>query len=552
MKKKRFAGLRDILPGLILSLGLSFMLFLYAPLELFLTNREDFWFSAGQLMGYQILFFLCAFLVCGLLLILARRMGSLALRIVTALLCWLLICFYVQGNFLVSNLPGLDGSQVDWGAFPMERMKSLLCWVLGALAVALTAWKLGPRRFGRFSCFLGAGLTLMLGLTLAVLALTGSGEKREVLASTDLELLEVSEKENFLIIHLDALDACAFEQVIAGDPGFPEDFRDFTYYDNAMSGYPYTRCSVAQILTGRWYEGQERFDPFLDESLQAAPLFQALERKGYRQNLYLSDSIYLSRELYEGRITNLRPDEAVPTSGREMMLMGPRMTAVKYAPWDLKRLGYRLQDILPVIRGARDTDSYSFFTSSNTDFYDRLCRDGAITTNAAPGVFKYILLEGAHVPYRYDRDMNVIENGTYAQNIEASLTIARAFLRQLKEADAYDSSVIVFLADHGFNEDYDDSNLRQHPMLMIKGRGEEKPFTVSNIPVSYSDLQEAFVKLLEGSGGDACFDIPEGQARQRRFLNYDWRDLTYFEEFVQTGQAEDRDTLLPTGRIFGD
>ena len=31
---------------------------------------------------------------------------------------------------------------------------------------------------------------------------------------------------------------------------------------------------------------------------------------------------------------------------------------------------------------------------------------------------------------------------------------------------------------------------------------------------------------------------------------YEWTDLNYFEEYVQTGQAEDMDTLLPTGRIF--
>ena len=552
MKAEKKKRLLPLLPGMLLSLGLSFMLFLYAPFELYLTNRDDFWFSAGQLLGNQLLFFFGSLLLSLLVLMLARRLGGVPLRLVTALLCWLLICFYVQGNFLVSRLPGLDGSQVSWGAYPAERLKSLLCWLLGAVLVALPAWKLGPRGFGRLSCFLGAGLTLMLALTLGVLALSGGSGKREVLASTDLELLEFSKQDNFLILHLDAVDACAFEQVIAGDPDFTGDFRDFTYYDNAMSGYPYTKCSVAQILTGQWYEGQERFDSFLDGSLQEAPLFRALEDRSYRQELYLSDSIYLSRDLYEGRIANLRPDEAVPTSKREMMLMGPRMTAVKYAPWDLKRLGYRLQDILPVIRGSRDTDDYRFFSSSNAVFFEKLQGDGAVTVREEPGVFKYVLLEGAHVPYRYDRDMNIIENGSYTQNIEASLTIARTLLQRMKDAGVYDRSVIVILADHGFNEDYDDSNLRQHPMLLIKGRGEEKPFTVDSSPVSYADLQDAFVRLLDGCAGDACFTLSGEQARERRFLNYDWRDLTYFEEFVQTGRAEDRDTLLPTGRVFGN
>ena len=31
---------------------------------------------------------------------------------------------------------------------------------------------------------------------------------------------------------------------------------------------------------------------------------------------------------------------------------------------------------------------------------------------------------------------------------------------------------------------------------------------------------------------------------------YEWTDPDYFEEYVQTGQAEDMDTLVPTGRVF--
>ena len=45
-EKSKKAG---ILPGLVCAFSLCFLLFIYAPFELFLTNQLEFWFSAGQL-----------------------------------------------------------------------------------------------------------------------------------------------------------------------------------------------------------------------------------------------------------------------------------------------------------------------------------------------------------------------------------------------------------------------------------------------------------------------------------------------------------------------
>ena len=37
----------NIMPGMILSLAISFILFLYAPIELYCTNLDEFWFDFG-------------------------------------------------------------------------------------------------------------------------------------------------------------------------------------------------------------------------------------------------------------------------------------------------------------------------------------------------------------------------------------------------------------------------------------------------------------------------------------------------------------------------
>ena len=48
--------------GLVLSFALAFMLCVYAPYELFLTNQDEFWFDAGTMVFPVILFFAGVFI----------------------------------------------------------------------------------------------------------------------------------------------------------------------------------------------------------------------------------------------------------------------------------------------------------------------------------------------------------------------------------------------------------------------------------------------------------------------------------------------------------
>ncbi|MBQ9687082.1 MAG: hypothetical protein IJV41_11160 [Oscillospiraceae bacterium] len=549
MKSEKKAFLRSLLPGLLLSLGLCFMLFVYAPFELLLTNRDDFWFSAGQMLPYTLVLFAAGLLVCSMALLLARRLGARVLTLATAALMLLVLGFYVQGNFLVAGLPGLNGALIDWNAYPKQRLLSVLCWLGCALVTGLLLWRLREVRFRLAAGALGGGMTLLLALTLVGLVLTGGSGRHEVLASTDQELLSMSEQENFIVVHLDAVDACAFEEIIAADPTYQTAFADFTYYDNTTSGYPNTKCSVPLILTGRWYEAQQDYDSFVNEAMAASPLLGRLEEKGYRLGLYDMDNFYLSMDLFDGRFENMRPDDPVIGSKKEMAVMVVRMALVKYAPWDLKRPGYNLQRRLQTFREFRQGGDLGYYDWSNEGFYSRLNQSEPIRLRPEK-TFKYIELEGAHNPFVYLRDVTRSENATYKSGIEASLTIALRLIEQMKACGAYDNAVLVFMADHGYNPALDDTNYNQHPLLLIKGRGESHPFAVNNAPVSHEDIVDAFRKLLDGAPGGDCFDWQAGQTRERRFLRHDWRDITRFEEYIQTGQAEDMETLRPSGRIY--
>ena len=58
---------------------------------------------------------------------------------------------------------------------------------------------------------------------------------------------------------------------------------------------------------------------------------------------------------------------------------------------------------------------------------------------------------GAHVPFYFDKDVNVIDDADYYTSIESSMTVTMAYLNKLREAGVYDNSVIIILSDHGYN-----------------------------------------------------------------------------------------------------
>ena len=111
------------------------------------------------------------------------------------------------------------------------------------------------------------------------------------------------------------------------------------------------------------------------------------------------------------------------------------------------------------------------------------------------------------------------------------------------------------MSDHGYNGSLGQSGeatwMRQCALLLIKGRNEHHDtMQISQAPISFEDLQEAYTRLLDGKQSTAAFDWKEGDVRERRFLKYSFLDEDHMQEYVQTGYAFDRNTMKATGREY--
>ena len=118
--------IREIKSGIWLSVATSFMLFLYAPLELLFTNQDEFWFDAYILAPIMLVVFVLVCIFSVLACMLLAKLSVKAYQVGLVLYFAAFIGLYIQGNLLTAGLPPLDGETIDWSRYADERIKSFV------------------------------------------------------------------------------------------------------------------------------------------------------------------------------------------------------------------------------------------------------------------------------------------------------------------------------------------------------------------------------------------------------------------------------------------
>ena len=127
------------MPGIFISLAISFLLFLYAPVDLYCANTAEFWFDFSTLLITALGMFAACFAVLAVLYLIAMLIHPYVYRITLAGGLTLFICTYIQGNFMIDRLPPLDGTSIWWGKYDILRKDTLLLWVVAVSYTHLRA-----------------------------------------------------------------------------------------------------------------------------------------------------------------------------------------------------------------------------------------------------------------------------------------------------------------------------------------------------------------------------------------------------------------------------
>lgn len=499
----------------------TYMFVLHAPFEIFLTNRENFWFGLKDFWWMIVVAFLAVFLI---LFVIGAFLPSKLRDIYSALGISGGLALYLQGNFLNLNLGTLNGSEVIWSDYKSKFIINLLIW--GAIIlIALALYFILKKKALKVLTLVASFVLIMQVVTLSTLFIGNIDKENENISSgdfsiTDKDLYTVSSDKNVIFFVLDMFDNEYMNKIISDTPEIKEKFKDFTFFDNATGSYSTTCYSIGSLLTGQTVNNTGAdFNQSVDISYENTKMYDELEKNGYLFDIYVADG-YVPLKLRE-KAENYEAIKSCVSDNKTLFKRIYQLVTCKFAPDVLKP--YLWMDGTEFIElKALDNSQSKAYTDNNLSFYNGLKNNGISTSDDKR--FKFIHIVGTHYPYEINSKVEAIPStSSPEQAIDTAmgvLKIVETYIEELKKVGAYENSTIVLSADHGYYM----NGVLTNPTIMIKEANSSHDFAVSKAPVSHYDLHATIMDSLNLNAnqkyGKSMFDIAENEKRERIFYQY--------------------------------
>lgn len=532
---------RKIILTSILDFVLCFMLFIYEPIIAYSSNVNDYWFNFKDMIVSNIILFLIVFSVIFLFNLLfyfiSKKLGKPFIYNLYIIIFFVgFIATYIQGNYLAGSLPTLDGSPILWNNYINQNIISVLLLIL-VILVNIILYKKFNVKYDKIVFYSSLLVFAMIFVSLISTLFTNKEiyVKKGNYASTNENINVLSSNKNFLVLLIDCVDSKKFSEVIK-ENNKENIFNDFTYYPDTLSTYGFTRDSVPFIFSGIWYEAQVPYSKYYLQAFNDSKLFNMLEKQKYDLNIYEDELQIPNNDKYD--VKNIKIVNS-KINFLSFVKQEVKYVLFKYLPFPLKK--YSSIESMDYNKCKINVDNdNTLFNWSDQKYYALLDNIELQENN----YFQFVHIEGGHLPYDLNENVETIENGTYDDKLLATITIIDKYLTRIKESDQYDNSVIIILSDHGFN-DYESVG-RQNPVLYIKGIDEyHDKMLISDKKVSYVDLNDSIYQdLLNGKKSfELLSDIDD--TRIRRYLYY--KDYDKMIEQTLDGHAWETDKLKSTG-----
>lgn len=542
MKEK--LSFKEFSASLIMFFTLAFMLFIYEPIVAYSSNVNDYWFNFKTLVLNNLLIFigvLLSFSVLSFIIYFVSKKlkKDIIYKIYLMIVFIVFIATYIQGNYLAGSLPTLDGSPIIWSDYTKQSLISIGMWLV-LIVINIILYKKLSKEYTSIVKYVSLAVFAMLSVSLVSILLTNKEiyvEKGSYTATTD-NINQISKNKNFLMLVVDMADSRTFNNVLK-NMGKEELLKDFTYYPDTLSAYPFTRESIPFMLSGEWFVEQDTFTNYYNDVMDNSKFLKTLRDKNYDINIYESELGWTNEKALDVnniKAVNFEIDKS------NLFKQEFKYLSFKYLPFNLKKYS-NIESLDYTLCRKSDLDTNNIYKMENDFVYDEL---NSLKTQKN-NYFQFLHIDGGHYPWDMNKDFEKIENGTYEEKIESSIVVIEKYLDRIKESGQYDNSVIIILADHG-NNGYDPVG-RQNPILYIKGTNEKNiKMKVSDKKVSYDDLnQSIYYDLLDGKKSDDLLTNID-KNRKRRFIWYKDYDKLY--EQVLDGHAWETDKLKNTGKKY--
>lgn len=507
MKRMRKENISRLWVGFVL----TFLVFVWAPSEFYLTNLNDVWFDISDILKCSIPLTLII-LVCLSIVILFGN--ELIKNIIDSVAFSLLFGFYIQGNWINPNYGVMNGEEIKWSNYTVYGIIDTLFWIVVFLLPLILLYFYKTKKWLKFLNTISTVIFLILAITMITLVFTqnlnNNTKKTDNIVVTNKNIFNLGDQKNVVVFILDSLDSELYDKVCAEDSSFYKDFENFTYYNNMTGMYPTTQASIPYIITGEEYSNQLPYYTWLEDAYKKSEIFNVIKENNYKAGFYAPN--YIAKDSSIGTIENIENvHDNKPNDIGGLYQKWMELVLFRYMP-------HYLKNNFVVYTGELDQYKSAIeFGEDDITFYNKLSKDGMVIDKGESALRIYHL-QGAHPPFVYDENVLMDEKSDQIKQAKGALHIVKLYIDMLKKNNIYEQTAIVICADHGSAAW---SGLSQTPLTMVKGFGESHAFVANDFPVSYSELNNTILSLLDGNlDRNTIWNNGDKPLLQRRFLYY--------------------------------
>lgn len=499
---------------------LGFTICIYAPYEMYLGNKTEFWFSLYNFWWLPVVFGIVS-IFCGIVVGIILRKCELVEHIYVAGIFGVALCIYVQGNFLNMDVGVINGSTVDWELYRTRMLLDLLIWfivVIGLLVFALKKWNMCKK----FVMVVSAFFTATQLVSFSVLLITNAEEfsnKPDTTFMSEEALFEVSTDENIIVFLMDAFDDSYMKDILEKDPEIADVLDGFTYFSNMIGSYPSTLYSVQYLLSGYYNLNEAPFGEWRLQLDEKPMYWDDLCEVGWKYYLYEDTALEVPRRIYRGAENYANVSLKI---GNYFGFMHDlyQFVACRYLP-DIVKPFIWLDGSEFVDCKEPEYGEFEAFNYFNASYLQKMVEKPVFAENDGK-IFKFIHLEGCHGPNYLNENGELQDTLTEPENsARGCIKIIGNYMEQMKELGCYDNSAIIIMADHGYSKD----GVLTNPVFMVKPQNAHGDLNVNNAPVSQRNYPATIMQLAVDSQtaqkyGTSAFDIEENATIDRFFYQY--------------------------------
>ncbi len=518
------------------SIFFVYTLLLYAPLKLYIENKNILWFNFDATLTVSLIISAVALVIVTLFVAIPKRFIHAGL---SCLLFALALGLFIQGNFLNINYGSgvFDGSEIAWKDYTTYGAINSAVWA-ACLAMPFAFYMVFRTQWRKILMFSSLGLVLVQIVILSSLVMQNSGQlDKTTYEVTRSGIYELSDNDNTLVFVLDSFDEEYLDKIKKDFPDYEKQLSGFVEYDNTLTTGSGASVALPSLLTGEVYTKQTTYKSYLKRIWGDDTVYSLLNENGVDSRIYAQTEYFGPHA--KDDVKNIIDYMDTTGAYASMTKTIYKYALYTYSPHYLKQYFWLDLDTISTYK------SKNAYTLNDAKFYSDYVRaEGFSYSDEYDRAVRVYNLDGARSPYTLTKNTIKSINGTSLdEQIYGCFNCLFAMIDDLKDNGAYENSTIIITANVG-NKD-----LTQHPILLVKEKGSVEGYEISHAPVSLFDLAPTLASTVTDDysrfGSGKMFSEFTSDAKRTRYfyLNTGENCDTRIEQYSTRGDANNLESM---------